>query len=273
MARNVTTIYDSIIEYKKSREELDGLNSTSQVAIYKLWAYIMSVAIFTHELLWDLFRIEINGVLDSRINGTKEWYVGKAYEYQDGDELIVLENKTSLGYDPVIEGNRLITRCAHSEDVVNFKGRLNLKTAKGDVDNLEELTSEELGRVVNYFEKIKFAGTNINIISVQADEVVLQDITIYHDGVRTNDSVRADVEAAMNDFLVNLPFDGVFYVESFRDSLQLVDNVVDVYIAELRRISHISGSPVETTIVRKVEFDSGHAKISSFTPLKVEIES
>ena len=236
MARTVSVIYDSIIDYKKSREELSDLNSTSQVAIYKLWAYISAVAIFTHELLWDLYREEIIGILDARIAGTNDWYVGEALKYQDGDELVLLENGTRAGYSPVIEGNRIITRCAYFEDLISFEGRLNLKMAKGSPDNLSELTLGEELRVESYFERIKFAGTNINIISIQADEIILSDISVFHDNVRTDDEVRLDVETAMNDFLIDLPFDGIFYIESFRDAIQQVRNVVDVEIVELKRV-------------------------------------
>jgi len=276
MARNITDIYDSIMDYKKSRSELNKLNSTSQAAIYKLWAYITAAAIFTHELLWDIFREEINVTLEARINGTNEWYVGKALEYQDGNELKILSDGTRLGYSPIIEGNKIVSRCAYFEDKVNFKGRLNLKMAKGSPSNLSKLAAEELGRITNYFEKIKFAGTNINLISIKADEIELTDITVYHDGVRTNDDIRVDIEAAMNNFLTNLSFDGIFYIEAFRDSLQEVENVVDINILELKRVSYINGEEevdkVVSTIVRRVTLDAGYAGISSFTPLKIEIE-
>ena len=271
MARDITVIYNGIIDTKNSREELSGLNSTSQVAIYKLWAYITAVAIFSHELLWDLFRDEIDSTLDSRINGTSECYSGKA-----GDELLTLGEGTYLGYEPILEDNRLITRCAYFEDEILFKGRLNLKVAKGDVDNLSELDPSEKGRVIKYFEKIKFAGTNINIISIQADEILLDDLTIYHDGVRADQEILTDIGDAMDDYLVNLPFNGQFYIEAFRDRLQQVVNVVDVYIVALSRDSYINGDPQtpdNEAIVRKVVLDAGYAKIKDKSLIKLEIEA
>jgi hypothetical protein len=273
MARPITTIYQEIIDSKNAREELSDLNSTSQVAIYKLWAYVISVAIYTHELLWDLFKEDIESTLDSRINGTNEWYSQKALEYQDGDELLLLDDGTRLGYDPVLEDNRIVTRAAYFEDLIGAKGRLNLKLAKGDVASLEELSTEEKGRITQYFERIKFAGTNINIISIQPDEIELTDITVYHDGVKTDDEIRSAVESAMDNYLVNLPFNGVFYIESFRDAIQAVDNIVDVYIVRLDRTEYSSGSGVSTQIVRKATLDAGYAIIADYAPLNIEIES
>ena len=279
MARDISVIYNGIIDTKNSREELGDLNSTSQTAIYKLWAYIISVAIFSHELLWDLFRAEIDATLDQRINGTNEWYSTQALLYQDGDELLTLGDTTYLGYDPILEDNQIITRCAYFEDLINFKGRLNLKVAKGGADNLSNLDPSEIGRVIKYFEKIKFAGTNINIVSIKADEIQLDDITIYHDGVRADEDVLSDVGDAMDDYLINLPFDGQFYVEAFRDRIQQVENVVDVYILDLKRTSYINDSDpwlspdIDIPIVRKAVLDAGYAIIQDKSLIKLEIES
>jgi hypothetical protein len=262
MARDISEIYGGIIDTKNSRNELNGLNSTSQTAIYKLWAYCTAVAIYSHELLFDIHQEEINATLDSRINGTSPWYAGKALEYQDGDELLVLNGGTSLGYNPVIPDNRIITRCTYFEDLVGAKGRLNLKVAKGDTSNLSDLDLSEKSRVVKYFEKIKFAGTNINIISIPADEIVLEDVTIFHDGVRTDEQIQSDVDDAMDDYLVNLPFDGMFYIEAFRDRIQLVDNIVDVYIVSLSRNQYSGNGAVNQDIIRRVPLDAGYAKIA-----------
>ena len=275
MARSVSEIYDAIIDSKNQREELSDLNSTSQVAIYKLWAFIVSVSTYTHELLWDLFKEDIENTLVSRINGTNEWYSQQALEYQDGDELLLLDDGTRLGYEPVIGENRIITRAAYFEDLVNAKGRLNLKLAKGDVGSLSELSTEERGRVEQYFERIKFAGTNINIISIQPDEIQLEDVTIFHDGVKTDSEIQTNVEAAINNYLENLPFNGIFYIESFRDAIQSLDNIVDVYIEEngIKRTSYITGAKVEDIdVVRRAVLDAGYGIIADPSLLKIQIE-
>jgi hypothetical protein len=276
MARDISVIYDSIIDYKNSRDELSELNSNSTTAVYKLWAYIQSVAIFTHELLWDLFKIEVEEIVSNRINGTSDWYVQKAFEYQHGDSVQIINNGTALGYDPIIAENQIITRCAYYEDLIGAKGRLNLKIAKGASGSLEKLNAEELGGAGQYFERIKFAGTAMNLISIKADDIQLTDITAYHDGSRSDAAMRADLDAAMDDFMENLPFDGQFYVEKFRDRLQLVDNVTDIYIVELKQVDYVGGdaSPsTPTTIVRKTTLEAGYAEIADKSLLKLSIES
>ena len=273
MARDISVIYGEIIDTKNSRSELIGLSSTSQTAIYKLWAYITAVAIYTHELLFDLFRDEIELTLNSRINGTSPWYAQKALEYQKGDELQVLGGGTYLGYDPILEDNRIITRCSYSESTIDGAAALSLKVAQGDVGSLSPLSTEDKGGVESYFEKLKFAGTYINIISIQADDIVLSQVTLYHDGVRTDAQIRSDVDDAMNNYLVNLPFDGMFYVEHLRDSMQSVNNVVDVDINLLKRISYLNDlGGITSDIYRRVSLDAGHAKISDTVNYTIAVE-
>ena len=273
MARDISVIYGEIIDTKNSRSELIGLSSTSQTAIYKLWAYITAVAIYTHELLFDLFRDEIELTLDSRINGTSPWYAQKALEYQKGDDLLVLGGGTYLGYDPILEDNRIITRCSYSESTIDGAAALSLKVAQGEVGSLSPLSTNDKDGVASYFEKLKFAGTYINIISIQADDIVLNDVYVYHDGVRTGNQIRSDVDDAMNSYLENLPFDGMFYVEQLRDSMQDVDNIVDVDIRLLERISYIDpNNPSNSEINRRVSLDAGHAKISPEITYTIVVE-
>ena len=283
MATSVKEIYDNIISYKNSREELDGLNSTSQVAIYTMWAYVTSVIVFTHEVLWDLFRVEIETAISQRINGTSGWYALKALEYQDGDVLQVLDGGTRLGYASVIEDNQIITRAAYEDTVVGSEGQLDLKLATGEPDSLAPLTGSQRSSVEKYFNDIKFAGTNLNIVSIRADEVLINPngdptgtVAIYHDGARTNAKVQSDIEDAMDAFFINLDFNGIFYIEEFRDSLQVVDGVVDVEITALTMRDHVDDLvPNDTLIDRKITLASGYGKVSAEEKAKliVEVES
>ena len=230
MARNIKTIYDSIIDYKESRPELSDLNSTSSTAIYKMWAYVQSIAIYTLELLWDLFKVEIEEILTQRINGTKDWYAQKSLDFQYGDPLTVLGNEDNpyLGYATINDDNKIITRVAYGETTINNVVHLELKVAKGDPETLQPLDAEEILSFEKYLDRIKFAGVYINTISANPDEMDIGNgtdgsgIEVRHDGVRSNDDVKEDVVEAINSFLVSLPFDGIMYVEQLRNAIQSV---------------------------------------------------
>ena len=73
MARSIAIIQAEMDVEQSLQSGLNGLNSPSQVSIYILWKYIVSAAIFAHETLWDLFKIELEAVADSAIAGTDSW--------------------------------------------------------------------------------------------------------------------------------------------------------------------------------------------------------
>lgn len=60
MARTIEEIQAEIYREKENYEELNELNSTSKTALWRLWIYIVAVAIWSLEKLFDLHRADIN---------------------------------------------------------------------------------------------------------------------------------------------------------------------------------------------------------------------
>lgn len=277
MARSVKEIQEEIIRYKNTLPELRRLNSRSATAIWRLWVFITAVAHYAHELYFDLFKSEINDTLNRRIQGTAEWYAQKALEYQEGSELTVLNGGTQLGYDPVQESLRIVTRAAYREEREN-NGRLVLKLAKGGVNDLQKLDGAEILRIAKYFEKIKFAGTNLAISSLDPD-IIIPRITVYHDGVLSNETMFDRVREGIEGFIQGIPFDGVFYVTRFVDAIQAVDHVTDVLVESItiRSFADVT-SPVEEVVERRKVLESGYLKPSQVAGetlrdvVKIEIE-
>lgn len=277
MARSVKEIQEEIIRYKNTVPELKRLNSRSATAIWRMWVFVVAVAHYAHELLFDLFRNEINETLNKRIQGTAEWYAQKALEYQDGSELAIVNAGSQLGYSPVQESLRLVTRASYREERDN-NGRLILKLAKGGVEDLQKLSGVELLRIEKYFEKIKFAGTNLALSSLDPD-ILVPRVTVFHNGILSNESVYDNVRQAVEKFIQTIPFDGVFYVTKFIDAIQAVAHVTDVQVQSIviRSFADIN-SPVSETVVRKKVLESGYLKPSPLTgerlkeTIKIEIE-
>ncbi len=103
---------------------LDDLTSGSKVAVWRLWAYLTSVAIYIHELLWDNFKVVIEEIAAAAPAGTPRWYQKKMFEFQSGDSLVYVDNQ--YVYDPIDETKRIVTRCAIEErpdGVCHHQGR------------------------------------------------------------------------------------------------------------------------------------------------------
>jgi hypothetical protein len=216
----MTTIQEqiSIINAAIANEpDLAGLSS-SQVAE---WVAIRNVVAAQHTTLRDYFtsyKLELEQKASEAIPGTARWYADRAVEFQYGDSLQVVDGK--VVYPVIDESARVVKYAAITE---GLSGTVVIKVAKGN-DVLEKLSNDELVAFTAYIRDIKFAGTKTNIISTDADLIRLN-ATIYYDGKRVLSEVKAAVEAAINEHLRTVFFDGIFNRNILRDAIESVDSV------------------------------------------------
>jgi len=232
MATPIKTIQDTIIAAKNSKLELSEIESDSKVSIFNAWAYAVAVAIHSLEVILDLFKNEINSILDSKEMGVPQYYVNKAYSFQDGDTIEVSADGLTVAYPVEDVSKQIITRASYEETNISAQNNdklLLLKVAKGDVGALEPLSSEQMVRFTAYINAMKFAGTNIQPVSKIGD-ILLPRFTVYHDGTLPDSVILAGVEEAIHNFLINLSFDSAMYVSKLFDAVQGVSNVTDVYV-------------------------------------------
>lgn len=248
MARTISEIQQEIIIAKENSIELGSLNSASQTAIWRLWVYVVSVAHFALESLWDIFKVEVNELVASRRLGTPSWYVSIAKEFQLGDDLL----ETGL-YAVIDESKRIITRASFKED--DLESVLTLKVAKGDVSPVA-LESEELSQFRTYIEELKFAGTKISVVSLNAD-LLRGSLTVYYDGILNANATLANIQEATRNYLKELPFDGTLLRNELIERIRDVPGVQDCEVVNLRGVQ---GS-VSYTIPRLYESQAGYIEL------------
>lgn len=249
MARSINEIYDVIISEKENRSSLDelapqsdnakqllnDLTSDSKVAIWRLWAYITAVIIHTHELMWDIFRKDVERIVASAPAGTPGWYHKKVLEYQHGDALVYVENQ--YRYDPVDITHRIVVKCAVEE---RPDGVVIIKVAKDDGAGLLPLTIGEKDGLISYVNKIKFAGTRTSIFTSTADSLKIQYDLYYDPIVPLLDLIPALDEALLN-YTKDIPFNGAVNVNQITDVLQGVRGVKDPVFKQGELITGIGG--------------------------------
>ena len=84
MARTIAQIQQSIIDSKNADATLSALSSSSNVAIWKLWSYIVAVCQWVLENLFDLHKSEVTAIIAAQKPHTLQWYVTKAKAFQYG---------------------------------------------------------------------------------------------------------------------------------------------------------------------------------------------
>lgn len=231
MARSLTEIQNEIIADVNT--ELPDLSSSSQTALWRLWTFVVASAIYLHEVLWDLFKEELEEIAAEAKVGTAEWLQSKALVFQySPTEPQVLEVVDFVPrYVTIDEGLRII-------DVASVKQQTNrrvvVKVAKDDGSSgLIALDAMELSAFRSYIRAIQFAGTSVDVQSANADKLYIE-MTVYYDGQFVQSVVSTNVKSAINNYIQNLEFDGLVYVNKFIDAIQAVDGVKDLKIDLLR---------------------------------------
>lgn len=233
--RTIQEIYDEIIAEKQTLSSLNGLlpsstnysdllsalTAASKVAVWRLWAYVTAVSIFFHEQLFELFKLEVEAIADAAIPGVLRWYREQVLNFQLGYTLQYINGKYQ--YTTVDESAKIVKYCAVEE---RNDGLVVIKTAKQVSGLPAELDAPELTALQAYCQQIKFAGTRLSVVSFPADSLKLY-YDIYYDAILPEADVIVIVEAAVTDFLNNLPFNGRFNINKMTDALQLLDGIID----------------------------------------------
>src|SRR6185369_17612423 len=102
---------------------------------------------------------------------------------------------------------------------------LTIKVAKGITGSESALSSIELTQFNTYMQKVKFAGTALNIISLNADQLKIT-ATVYHNGIYSTSVMQTNVFAAIEEFLTTgLTFNGNLLVNQLIEKVLAVQGV------------------------------------------------
>lgn len=252
MARKIEEIQQSILFAKNTEKELDDLTTNSKTAIWQLWIYIVSVAIWTLETLFDKHKAEVNDALAQLKPHSPRWYRNKALAFQDGFALIqdsdvfrsdyydIATDKWIPATEEEIRNSKIIKYSAVTESAV--ESRLIIKIATEINNELSPISNDKKNNFEKYINEIKDAGVRVTVVNYEPDILKLQ-LKIYRnplvlDGngtlVLTGAGVGGNpVKDAIRQYMKDLPFNGELILAHLVDKLQKIEGV---------EIPHIEGS-------------------------------
>ena len=226
MARKIAEIQQSIIDAKNADATLAGLTSTSNTAIWLLWTWVIATVSWTLEVLFDRHKAEVTAIINGQSPHTLEWYAYMAKQFQYGVSL-------PAGSDvylvvPPADATVLIIKYAAA---IEMSRQVRVKVAKLSAGILAPLSSPELTAFSAYMNRIKDAGLRLQLTSGNPDNLQLA-VNIYYDpltldntGARLDGTGATVVKDATNNFLDNLPFNGLFVLNSLIAAMQAVEGV------------------------------------------------
>lgn len=246
MARSTSEIYDSLViekgqfnsltellpDFDNSQNFLNDVDSKSKVAEWRLWLWIVAFAAHTLEVFQDLFREDVLEIAEQSKSHNLKWYQKQCLDFQYGDDLVWSDANSKYAYESIDANKKIITRAASSES----ENILTLKVAKSD----EKLTNAELAAFKEYVAEIKDAGTEVIVISSDAD-LFKMELDVYYDPLvlLANGKLIADnsvdpIAMAIESYLDNLPFDGKLSISALQDYLQAATGVIDPHIKSVQ---------------------------------------
>lgn len=250
MARTIAEIYDALNHVKNNMQELHAfvvdnrpgytldnaetlladLSNRSRVAIWRLWLWLIAVASWMLERLYDQHKIEVDKIISSKKPHTLRWYAEESKKFQYGYAIEWLGD--SFGYISDQPHARIISYASATE----IGDKIKLKVATGTAPAIKPLTSQQLSAFRDYWAKMKDAGVKLEIISLPADEVkvnmkIVRDrMVLDANNKLLRDSSVDPVVQAIKMFGTGLEFDGVLRISKLEEAIRTAEGVVDAKI-------------------------------------------
>ena len=274
MARTIQEIQTLILQAKTQEPALDSLNSTSKVAIWRLWVYIIAVAIWSLEKLFDQHRADIDKRLAELKPHTARWYRSKALAFQYGFDLLPDSDKfNNQGHtEEAIEASKIVKYSAVIES--KNEGRLIVKIAGEQGEQLQPITDAQKQAFEAYLQEIKDAGVRLSVVNYQPDVLHLQMKIIYDPLVLDSNGqsilhATKPVEETVKSYLKHLPFNGELVLAHLIDALQQAEGVKipHLVLAQSKNITIGGGyGAFETIEISKIP-TAGYFTIDNFNDI------
>lgn len=264
MARETKEIYQELLAEKESRSELQELDSPSNTAIWQYWLRLFAQLFRWFEEKQDAFRQELQQIIYDNQFGTFEWWTARIKSFQYGDVLQFINNK--FQYASIDTTKQIV----HYVSVTDERGLVKVKAAKINDNRPEALNPDEAAALLSYARSIRPPGTRLAVESLPADKLKTQ-LRVHYNAQIGLSAVREGVEAAYVNYVNNIIFDGLYYVNKMIDSLQAVPGVINEQV-EVIELAAKQGTDAYIQFTSKYQAKSGYFEVDPDWPLVDNIE-
>lgn len=225
-------------------------DSFSAVSIESILFFIVASAIYVLESLFDQFRNDIDEKIATAVLASIPWYHKVCLEYQHGDSLVYDDATGQFRY-AVQDTSKQIVKFAACRD----KGGGVLILVSGeDAQGLPSaLSNDILVPFKSYLNSRKPAGVIMEVYSYNPDEIRIymqvqyDEKVMNEDGSLISDESVFPVEDAVETYLRNIVYGGVFNKTRLVDAVQSATGVEDVILnnVETKADTAIAFSPIQ----------------------------
>lgn len=289
MTHRINEIQQSILDKKATISELSALevlttqeqslqeiNSNSKVAVWRLWVWVMSFAIFSLERLMAIFQEDVEKRIAATRIHTQKWYRDKALAFLYGVPLVADTDIFDLtGLDEqAIKSAKIVANAASIRIVENGYGTLRIKAVGSLNGEYVPLLPVQIWALSVYFNQyVADAGTLVLVTSGEADLLKLK-LDIYFDplqlsptGTRLNNTNDNPVLEAIHEFLQSINFENGTFITSYLTAhIQSVPGVSIAVVLEARSkfgsYSYTDASTLGVGLINEIRAaDSGYMRL------------
>ena len=213
----------------------------SKVSFESMLFYAFAFAIWSFEMILDLFKTEIQARVDAAYIANSSWWHAQAMAFQKGIGLIMNPTTFIFGYATSDITKQIIKRVAVRQNVDGVcKVQLFVATETGS--DITALTNDDKVLFEAYANTIKPAGVLIQVIS-GAGDIVDFSITVDYNPLVLDSTGKLIIGSnypvidSISNFITKLndvDFGGNLNITKLMDAIQLVDGVVDVSVTEFK---------------------------------------
>lgn len=242
MARSKAVIKAQVISYISGIPIISQLvTNPSQVQYNNNFIDIVARAINFLEQLMDVLKTDLEDKISKGAVGNSLWVQDKILNYfqYSATNPQVIELINGVPAYPTVDANlRIVTRCSINTDALNV---CVVKVAKNNPP--EVMLTAEVNALSSFLNQggdgtligngrgMGFAGVYYKVNSYDADKLYL-DAEIIYNGQYAS-IIKSSVEAAINDYLSNIPFDSKVNVLDLEIKIKSVTGVADVIINDM----------------------------------------
>jgi hypothetical protein len=259
MARPTKTIKQGIITSKNTYPSLAQIKFAEEggsvAGLFNLEADTFAQNVNILEQLFDLYQATNTEIAASAVPVTDAWLYEKILEFQYSSDPTNPQNVQLINlvpqYPAVDTSLRIISRASV---VTAGNGKVNVKIATGEPP--QALSTAQITALQQYLKVIAGAGVKCNVTSGDADRLAVY-AQVYYDGQYIS-SVQTDVEAAINDYLASIPFNGTIEISDIIVKVKSVRGVNDFVITNCYARTSGAGFSTGSPMARKYATVAGY---------------
>lgn len=273
MARNIGEIKSEIAqEFMRNEQaaELYGFEPGAEfgdvfgaASVENIMLYVWAVCAWAVEQLVVRHKKEVTAELEELIAHRPKWYRDKVLQFMEGKELEAdCDTYDTEGMsESEVSAARVVKHAVATES--RDASLLTIKVAGESGGARGPLSAEHERELKAYIGEIKDAGVRVALVNMAADTFNCM-VDVYYNAMLEAGSVQVACEAAIRDYIENLPFNGEYTNMALVDRLQGVEGVKIVEL--LGSSARAANEETETEINARLTPAAGY-----FTPGEITV--